>query len=84
MPMNHGWTVIATIGVTLVGTQALAIDLAGHSRTSRRQVADCMIKRMSADRAISYIGATKACKDQSKTSNDKWVSNIPAKPLYSR
>jgi hypothetical protein len=74
--MSHGWIMIATICVTLVGTQALAVDLTGHSRMSRRQVADCMIKRMSADRAISYIGAAKACKDL--------LSNSPAKPLYDR
>jgi hypothetical protein len=75
-----GLTVIA--GVVLVGAQALADDSSTHSRTSRRQLADCIIKRMSADRTVSFNEATRTCKDPARTqiSNDL-ASIAPAKSV---
>jgi hypothetical protein len=82
--MNRVLMLIATAGVMLVGTQAIAIDPAGHSRSSRRQVMDCMTKRMSANKTVSYNEAIKACKDQMKTQSDNLASNAPIKPVNGR
>jgi hypothetical protein len=89
-PMNRVVTVIAFIGVTLLGGQVLAADEAGQSKMSKRQmvaeVVSCMKKRMSADRNTSYNAAMKACKDQVNKENDTLgagalvASDHPAKP----
>jgi hypothetical protein len=73
---------IVVAGVVLMGTWALADDSPTHSRTSRRQLADCIIKRMSADRAVSFNEATRGCKDSAKTQgNNDLASNTPAKSV---
>lgn len=82
--MNRVLTVIATAGVMLVGAQAIAVDSAGQSRIPRRQMMDCMMKRMSSDKSLSYNEATKVCKDLLRTQNDKLASNTPIKPVNGR
>ena len=39
-------------------------ESASPPQYSRRQLAGCMWKRMSANRTLSYYDASKACKDQ--------------------
>jgi hypothetical protein len=72
--MNRIVTVIVFIGVIVLGRQALAVDDAGQSKMSKRQmiaqVVNCMKKRMSADRNTSYNEAMKACKEQVNREND--------------
>jgi hypothetical protein len=77
-------SVIAITGVMLMGAKALADESATHSRNSRRQIADCIIKKMSANRAVSFNDATRACKDQAKAQDGSLVANTPAKTLSSR
>jgi len=60
------------------GSAALAADPAGHAKSPRRQTADCIIKRMSASRTVSFNEATKACKDQMKGQSDNLASNTSA------
>jgi hypothetical protein len=88
--MNRIVTVIAFIGMIVLGRQALAVDDAGQSKLSKRQmiaqVVNCMKKRMSADRNTSYNEAMKACKDQVNRENETLpagalvASDHPAKP----
>jgi hypothetical protein len=88
--MNRVVILIALSSVILVDRQALAVDDAGQSKMSKRQmiaqVVSCMKKRMSADRSISYNEAMKACKDQVNRENDTLAagalvaSEHPAKP----
>jgi hypothetical protein len=82
--MNRGLMLMATTCILLIGAQALAADPSSPSRISRRQMADCMMKRMSADRALSYNDATKVCLDQLKLQNAKLASNAPVKPADGR
>ena len=82
--MNRGLMVIATTCLLLMGAQALAADPASPSRISRHQMVDCMMKRMSADRALSYNDAAKACINQLKMQNDKLASNAQINPANSR
>jgi hypothetical protein len=88
--MNRLVVFIALSGVILLARQALAVDEAGQSKMSKRQmvaqVVSCMKKRMSADRSTSYNEAMKACKDQVNRENDALAagalvaSDHPAKP----
>jgi hypothetical protein len=82
--MNQGLMVMATTCALLVGAQAPAADPSSPSRISRRQMADCMMKRMSADRALSDYDATKVCLDQLKLQNAKMASNASVKPADGR
>jgi hypothetical protein len=76
---------LAVAGVMLMDAQALADDSAAHPRNSRRQIADCIIKRMSANRLVSFNDATRACKDVAKAQDDSnLASNVPAKPVNGR
>jgi hypothetical protein len=73
--------VVIAAGVILMGAQTFAQDSPTHSRNSRRQMADCIIKRMSADRMVSFNAATRACRDLAKArDDDNLASNTPAKP----
>jgi hypothetical protein len=59
---------IAIGAAVLVSTQVSATDWKGRSLSSKRQVVaqviDCMRKRMSSDRQISYNEAAKVCKGE--------------------
>jgi hypothetical protein len=77
--------VVIVGGVMLMGAQTFAQDSPTHPRNSRRQIADCIIKRMSADRRVSFNDATRTCKDLAKAQDDNSLaSNIPAKPVSDR
>lgn len=72
-------TVIAMTGLMCVGTQAFAANSRNQVAMRRRQVVDCMSKRMSLNKSISYNEAAKACKDQMKRQNDHLVRSTPTK-----
>jgi hypothetical protein len=73
--------VVIVACVIFMGAQTFAEDSPTHSRNSRRQMADCIIKRMSADRMVSFNDATRACRDLAKVrDDDSLASNTPAKP----
>ena len=59
---------IAIGAAVLASAQACADGWKGQSLSTKRQavaqVIDCMKKRMSSDRLISYNGAAKLCKDE--------------------
>jgi hypothetical protein len=66
--MERASLAIATAVAVLASTHAFADDWKGQSLATKRQVVsqvvDCMRKRMSSDRAISYNQAAKVCKDE--------------------
>ncbi len=80
--MNSLSTVIVITGAIFVGQQSLAGDLVTPPGMSKRQmislVLDCMKKRMSADRAISYHDAAKACKEDIKRDDNPSSSTLVA------
>jgi hypothetical protein len=59
---------LVSIALTFVVAQAHAVDSTSQSTMSKRQMivqmADCMKKRMSADKSRSYNEALKVCKDE--------------------
>jgi hypothetical protein len=66
--MNRVPVVIAMLGALLAGTQSSAVDFKNQSLSTKRQAAgmviDCMRKRMSKDRSISYNQAARECKEE--------------------
>jgi phosphohistidine phosphatase SixA len=76
--------------VMLTAAQAIADDAVSQSTMRKRQmiaqVVNCMKKRMSVDREISYNAASKVCKDQLNNQSNNSVSVAlvasasPAKP----
>jgi hypothetical protein len=77
--------VMVVAGAMLVCSAALADDSTNHPRNSRRQIADCIIKKMSADRMVSFNDATRACKDLAKSQDEnELASNTSAKPVSGR
>lgn len=78
---------LIAIGVTsalLMVGQACAADPGNRPQTPRRQLMDCMTRRMSADRTLSYNEAVKRCKEQMKTKDAAALSSNPAKPASPR
>ena len=53
--MNHVLTAVGVAGVLLMGAQAIA-DPRSQPPTARRQLLDCMSRRMSADKAALATG----------------------------
>ena len=83
--MNRLLTVVATTGVIIVASQALAMDSDNQSTMSKRQmisqIVGCMKKRMSANKDSSYREAMKVCRNQiDKRSDTLPVSDTQAKP----
>ena len=66
--MNRVPVVIGMLGALLAGTQGSAVDWKNQSPATKRQavslVIDCMRKRMSKDRSISYNQAARECKEE--------------------
>ena len=66
--MNRMPVVIGMLGALLAGTQGSAVDWQNQSLSTKRQamslVVDCMRKRMSRDRSISYNEAARVCKQE--------------------
>jgi hypothetical protein len=77
--MNRLTAVAAT--VIFVGPQALATDSIDQSMVSKRQmiaqIADCVKKRISAEKDSTYKEAIKVCKNQI----DKENANLPSEAL---
>lgn len=84
--MNRLLTIVATTGVIIVASQALALDSNDQSTMSKRQmiaqIVSCMKKRMSANKDSSYREAMKVCRHQIDKGSDilPLASDTPAKP----
>lgn len=76
--MNRVLTAVGVAGVLLMGAQAIA-DPRSQPPTARRQLLDCMSRRMSADKALSYNEAVKRCKEETKNKGATKISGNPPK-----
>ena len=76
--MNRVLTAVGVAGVLLIGAQTTA-DPRSPPPTARRQLLDCMSRRMSADKALSYNEAAKRCKEEAKNKGATKISSNPAK-----
>ena len=77
---------MALAGAMLICSEALADDATSHARSnSRRQIADCIFKKMSANRMVSFNDATRTCKELAKAQDEnELASNTSAKPVSGR
>jgi hypothetical protein len=75
-------TTTLAFSLVLASAPLVAADLPAPSHVnSKRQLADCMTKRMYSDRTLSYNDAAKACKDELQGSKtDAALSKAP-KPV---
>jgi len=90
IPMTRVLTMIAVGVLILLDTQAIAVDPIGQSTMGKRQaivqVINCMKKRMSVNKEISYNAAAKVCKNLVTNQNNNSASvavvasDSPAKP----
>jgi hypothetical protein len=65
---------LAMTSVASAGAQALADSVPPPTMTKHQMIVktiDCMRKRMSIDRAVSYNEAAKTCRDQISKQSDK-------------
>jgi hypothetical protein len=79
--MNRIPLLISVTGALVAGSYAGATDWKAQSLSSKRQtvsqVIDCMKRRMSSDRAISYNEAAKVCKQQVLAQQNEGPRTVP-------
>ena len=70
---------MTAIGVTavLLGAHAAAAPPTSQSALLKRQINDCMTRRMGADRNLSYKDAMRICKELLQPSRESLASNGP-------
>jgi hypothetical protein len=76
-----GWVIFVVLCSSgYAAGPAFASDTSNQSSTVKRQaIKDCMTRKMSADKTLSYIAAAKACTALSKPPVNETASNTPVK-----
>jgi hypothetical protein len=75
--MKRVMTVVSFGALMLIGAQTLAAPPPSQSAQMKRQMADCMTKKMSANRTLSYNEARKGCKERLQPGKDEVASITP-------
>jgi hypothetical protein len=75
--MQRLMTVMGFGALMLIGAQALAAPPPSQPTQIKRQMADCMTKKMSANRTLSYNDARKGCKERLQPGKDEVASITP-------
>jgi hypothetical protein len=70
-------TVMSFGGLMLIGAQSVAAPPPSPSTLVKRQMTECMTKRMSANKTLSYNDARKGCKERLQPGKDEVASNTP-------
>lgn len=69
-------------GLLLAASGAVADEFAQAPISAKRQVTDCMTKRMNASRTLTYNDASKACKAWVKSQKmDSAANLVPKSPV---
>jgi hypothetical protein len=72
-----GFTALGLCGVMLVGANAVAAPPASQAVNSKRQLYECMARRMGANRTLSYNEAMRTCKERAQPPKDALASIGP-------
>jgi hypothetical protein len=74
-------TVMSFGGLMLIGAQSVAAPLAAPppnpSTVMKRQMSECMTKKMTANKTLSYNDARKGCKERLQPGKDEVASITP-------
>jgi hypothetical protein len=73
--MRHLLAILGVIGAILFGARSFAVQPAGQAVSAKRQMIECMSKRMSANRTLTYNAALQACKDKLRAQKAELASN---------
>jgi len=65
------------LGAMLMGANAAAAPPTSQSALARRQISDCMTRRMGADKNLSYKDAMRTCKSRIQPPKEALASNGP-------
>ena len=80
--MRFAPTTMIAFSLLISGANAIATETGNPPpQYSKRQLADCMTKRMSSNRTLSYNDAAKACKDQLRGNKTDAALNNAPKPV---
>jgi hypothetical protein len=70
--------VIGLSSTMLVGAHALAAPPASRSAIIKRQLNDCMSRRMATNKTLSYNDALRGCKGRLQPQKEALASNSPS------
>jgi hypothetical protein len=65
-------------GMLLLGAHALAAPPATQAAIMKRQIHECMARRMGANRMLSYNDAMRTCKDRAQPPKEALASIVPS------
>ncbi len=70
---------IAAVGSSLIllGSQAATAQPESPAATAKRQLSECMARRMSANKGLSYNDAMRVCKERLQPPKDTLASISP-------
>ncbi|HEX3948390.1 MAG TPA: hypothetical protein VHW95_00910 [Steroidobacteraceae bacterium] len=71
---------VAAVGISLIllGSQAATAAPESRAVIAKRQLSECMMRRMSANRSVSYNEAMRVCKERLQPPKDTLASISPA------
>ena len=75
--MNRFMVAVGLSSVLLVGSHAMAAQPMSQAALFKRQLSDCMSRRMGADRTLSYKDAMRTCKDRLQPAKEALAANSP-------
>jgi hypothetical protein len=75
--MNRFMVAVGLSTALLVGAHALAVQPMSQAALFKRQLSDCMSRRMGADRTLSYKEAMRTCRDRLQPSKEALAANRP-------
>jgi hypothetical protein len=73
----RGFVTMAFCGVVLFGAHAMATPPETQSAMAKRQINSCMVRRMGADKTLSYNDAMRVCKETNQPAKQALASIPP-------
>jgi hypothetical protein len=68
---------LAICGAIVLGAQAIAAPPDTQATQAKRQINSCMVRRMGADKTLSYNDAMRLCKERSQPAKEALASITP-------
>ena len=76
--MKRSVKLIGLCSLVLVGAHALAAQPASQSAMIKRQISNCMTRRMGVNRTLSYNDAMRMCKERVQPAKEALASINPS------